>query len=252
MVDKILLVTGGLSEIGLEVINNMITNKKINKLILCEKPDKREKLNQLRHMILEQFNNSLDIDMLFFDANDKNEAEQQLLNCKTNFDYFLNLVGLNIFNSVLDVTEDEWDLIVDTNLKSSFFLSQAVSKKMVKSKTKGSIVLLASQHGVVANGLRAPYCASKAGVIQLAKSLGLELSSYGIRVNCVSPTYILDEKSKEFLLNKEVKKEYLSKIPLKKYALPSDIANACYFLLSEESAMITGQNIIIDGGYTIW
>ncbi|EAF2708563.1 SDR family oxidoreductase, partial [Listeria monocytogenes] len=168
------------------------------------------------------------------------------------FDYFLNLVGLNIFNSVLDVTEDEWDLIVDTNLKSSFFLSQAVSKKMVKSKTKGSIVLLASQHGVVANGLRAPYCASKAGVIQLAKSLALELSSYGIRVNCVSPTYILDEKSKEFLLNKEVKKEYLSKIPLKKYALPSDIANACYFLLSEESAMITGQNIIIDGGYTIW
>lgn len=136
-------------------------------------------------------------------------------------------------------------------MKGTFFLSQSIAKKMISDGIKGKIVNIGSQHGVVANGLRAPYCISKFGLIGLTKVLALEWSTFNILVNCVSPTYVKTSKSKDFLEHEDVKKAYLYKIPLKKYALPHDISYAVLFLSSDQNQIITGENILVDGGYTL-
>lgn len=163
----------------------------------------------------------------------------------------VNCAGVNIFKRFIEIQMNEWDQIMDVNLKGTFFLTQAVAARMIRNKIKGRIVNIGSQHGVVANGLRAPYCVSKFGLVGMTKVLALELAVHGIRVNCVSSTYIYTEKSSEFLDEKQVKVVYLSKIPLCKYARPHDIANAVFFLADCRNGMITGENLIVDGGYTI-
>lgn len=163
---------------------------------------------------------------------------------------FSYLAGINMLVSALEMTEEIWDRIMDINLKGFFFLSQVIAKNMILNGG-GSILGIASQHGVVANIDRAPYCASKAGMIHLAKELALEWAKYGIRVNMVSPTMILSDKNKDILEAARAKKEYLAKIPLKKYAVPKDVSAAILFLNSDKASMITGQNLVVDGGWTI-
>ncbi|MBR6626781.1 MAG: SDR family oxidoreductase [Lachnospiraceae bacterium] len=165
-------------------------------------------------------------------------------------DSLIYLAGINILAPALEVTEDIWDRVMEINLKGFFFMARMVANNMILNGG-GSILGVASQHGVVANIDRAAYCASKAGMIHLAKELALEWARYGIRVNVVSPTMILSEKNKDMLEGARAKKEYLAKIPLKKYAVPEDISAAILFLNSEKAAMMTGQNMIIDGGWTI-
>lgn len=160
------------------------------------------------------------------------------------------LAGINILIPALEMTEEIWDKIININLRGFFFLSQVIAKNMIL-HGGGSILGIASQHGIVANVDRAAYCASKAGMIHLAKELALEWAKYGIRVNIVSPTMILSEKNKDILEGARAKKEYLAKIPLKKYAVPEDISEAILFLNSDKASMITGQNLVIDGGWTI-
>lgn len=163
----------------------------------------------------------------------------------------VNCAGVNIFKRFIEIEMTDWNQIMDVNLKSTFFLTQAVAVRMIRDKIKGRIVNIGSQHGIVANGLRAPYCVSKFGLVGMTKALALELAVYGIRVNCVSPTYIYTEKSSVFLEEKQVKIAYLSKIPLCKYARPNDIANAVFFMADSQNGMITGENLVVDGGYTI-
>ncbi|WP_283748755.1 SDR family NAD(P)-dependent oxidoreductase, partial [Bacillus cereus] len=105
-------------------------------------------------------------------------------------DILINCAGNNYFVPALEVSEENWQKIIDVNLKGTFFLSQSIAKKMISDGIKGKIVNIGSQHGVVANGLRAPYCISKFGLIGLTKVLALEWSTFNILVNCVSPTYV--------------------------------------------------------------
>ena len=166
-------------------------------------------------------------------------------------DSFVYLAGINVLVSALETTEEIWDRIIDVNLKGFFFVSKVIAKNMILNGG-GSILGIASQHAVVANVDRAAYCASKAGMIHLAKELALEWAKYGIRVNMVSPTMIFSEKNKEILDGNRAKKEYLIKIPLRKYAVPEDVSSAILFLNSDKASMITGQNLIVDGGWTIY
>ena len=163
----------------------------------------------------------------------------------------LNKSRINVLVSALETTEEIWDRIIDVNLKGFFFVSKVIAKNMILNGG-GSILGIASQHAVVANVDRAAYCASKAGMIHLAKELALEWAKYGIRVNMVSPTMIFSEKNKEILDGNRAKKEYLIKIPLRKYAVPEDVSSAILFLNSDKASMITGQNLIVDGGWTIY
>ena len=160
------------------------------------------------------------------------------------------LAGINILTPAIRVTEDIWDSIQNVNVRGFFFVSQMIARNMIMNQG-GSIVGIASQHGVVASADRAAYCASKAAMIHLSKELSLEWAKYKIRVNTVSPTMILSQKNETLLNTPLLRKEYLSKIPLKQYARPADVSDAVIFLSSPGAGMITGHNLIVDGGWTI-
>ncbi|MBY7665194.1 SDR family NAD(P)-dependent oxidoreductase [Staphylococcus agnetis] len=231
---KVLIVGAG-SEIAENIVKYHINHK--DDVSIIDHPSNKNNFVMDNEFVCKYFIDVTDYSEVkgFFDALDKP------------FEKLYFLVGTNIFKDVFSVTNSDWDHIMNTNLKSFFFFSQFFAKKL---RRKGNIVCIGSQHGVVANGLRAPYCTSKGGLIHLTKVLALEYSVYSIRVNCVSPTYILTEKSKNFLNNDNVKKEFLTKIPLQKYVSPEEVADCCIFL--NNSSSITGHNLIIDGGYSIW
>lgn len=161
----------------------------------------------------------------------------------------VNNAGINLLTPSLTLTWEQWDQVLDINLKGTFFLTQEVAKRMIQKKD-GTIINIASQHGVVGNELRAAYCSSKAGIVNLTKALSYEWARHGIRVNAVSPTYVLTEVNGDLLHSNDFMRKALQKIPLRRYATPEDIANAVLFLSSELSSMITGHNLLVDGGYT--
>lgn len=165
-------------------------------------------------------------------------------------DVLVNAVGLNCPTSARFMTEPVWDEVVDTNLKGIYFLTQAIANHSLI-KRQGVIVNISSQHGIVGNENRVHYCASKAGVIGMTKALACEWAKYKVRVNCVSPTFIITEKNNSYLNTPYNRQFSLHKIPLGEYALPEDVANGIIFLAGPKSRMITGHNLVIDGGYTI-
>jgi len=165
-------------------------------------------------------------------------------------DYLINNAGVNLLSPALNLTQEEWDFVVDINLKGTFFLTREIAKAMVRRK-RGSIVMIASQHGVVGNENRAPYCASKAGLIHLTKALAIEWAKYGIRVNAVSPTFVVTEANGHLIKDNQFQRTNLPKIPLRKFAVPQDIAGAVLFLAADSAGMITGHNLVVDGGWTI-
>ncbi len=168
----------------------------------------------------------------------------------SNIDILINNVGVNQLVPALQVKEEDWDTILDTNLKGTFLMCQSIGRLMVKAR-EGSIVNIASQHGIVGNNLRAPYCASKAGVINLTRELALEWAKYNIRVNCVSPTYVINEKNKTMLSDNINFKKTLTSIPMGRYCTPLDVAQSVLFLSGPLASLVTGHNLVVDGGYTI-
>lgn len=164
-------------------------------------------------------------------------------------DVLINNAGINILMPSLEMTEDIWDKVVDVNLKGIFFTMKEAAKIMVKNNG-GSIVSIASQHGIIGNENRAPYCSSKAGLVNLTKALSYEWAKYDIRVNTISPTYVLLEENEELLMSSKGKKQYLNSIPLRKYCTKEHIASAVKYLTSQSSSIMTGHNLVLDGGYT--
>lgn len=167
----------------------------------------------------------------------------------SSIDILINNAGINILVPALEVNEEMWDEILNINLKGAFFSMQQAARIMIKNNG-GNIVNMASQHGIVGNRNRAPYCSSKAGLINLTRALSYEWANYNIRVNSVSPTFILNDSNEEYLLDTKQRKEYLNNIPLRKYCVPKDIAHSVLYLISPNSGMVTGHNLVIDGGWT--
>jgi 2-deoxy-D-gluconate 3-dehydrogenase len=179
------------------------------------------------------------------------ETVSALLEVSGGIDLLVNNAGVNVPKPAVEVTEADWDSILDTNLKGAFFLSTALGRHWLESGTPGAVVNVASQAGLVAIEERAPYCTSKAGMIHLTRSLALEWASAGIRVNAVAPTFIRTELTASSLDRPEWAAELLSRIPAGRFGEPEDIVGAVAFLLSDAAAMVTGHTITIDGGYTI-
>ena len=135
------------------------------------------------------------------------------------------------------------------NLKGSFFLTKLIGQASLIDR-KGNVVFISSQHGVVGNVMRTAYCSSKAGILGLVRALTADWSVFDVRVNAVSPTYIMHKDNEDFLMSPREKRNMLNKIPLHKYASVSDISSAVLFISSDKASMITGHNLIVDGGYT--
>lgn len=160
-------------------------------------------------------------------------------------DVLVNNAGITRDNLLMRMSEEEFDKVIETNLKGTFVVTKAVTKYMMK-KRSGSIVNLSSVVGVVGNAGQCNYSASKAGVIGFTKSVAKELSSRNIRANAVAPGFI--ETDMTAVLSDAVKENIHNQIPLKRMGLAKEVANLVYFLGSDESSYITGQVINVDGG----
>jgi len=182
-----------------------------------------------------------------------NPADVETLIKKTveNFgsvDFLINNAGITRDNLSLVMTEEQWDMVIDINLKGTFLCSQAAARHMIK-KRFGRIVNMASVSGILGTGGQANYASSKAGVISLTKSFARELGKRNVTVNAVAPGYIATEMTRE--LPEEVKAEYLKQIPLKRAGTPEDIAEAVQFLISPSASYITGIVLNVSGGLLI-
>ena len=163
-------------------------------------------------------------------------------------DILVNNAGVTKDNLLIRMSEEDWDLVLDVNLKGVFLCTKAVARAMMK-KRYGKIINISSIVGVNGNAGQGNYSASKAGVIGFTKSIAKELASRGIRVNAIAPGFI--ETDMTNILKEEIKKEMIESIPLNSLGKPKDIANLAVFLASEESDYITGQVIKVDGGMAI-
>lgn len=160
-------------------------------------------------------------------------------------DVLVNNAGITKDNLLMRMSEEEFDKVIEVNLKGTFIVTKAVTKYMMK-KRQGSIINLSSVVGVAGNAGQCNYSASKAGIIGFTKSLAKELSSRNIRVNAVAPGFI--ETDMTAVLPDKVKELIHEQIPLKRMGKASEVADVIYFLGSEQSTYITGQVINIDGG----
>ncbi len=165
-------------------------------------------------------------------------------------DALVNSAGINILDLAENVKEEDWDSVLATDLKASFFMAQEVGKYMIEEKVPGSIVNITSQAGVIALERHVAYCAAKAGVKAMTEVLALEWGKYGIRINAVAPTIVLTELGHE-AWDGPVGDAFKEKMPSRRFAEPEEIAAVIAFLCSDASGMITGHNLVVDGGYTI-
>ena len=163
-------------------------------------------------------------------------------------DILVNNAGITKDTLLMRMTEEQWDAVINVNLKSVFNFTKAVSAIMLKQKS-GSIISMSSVVGVSGNAGQANYSASKAGMIALAKSIAQELGSRGIRANAIAPGFIMTAMTDA--LSEEVKAEWCKKIPLRRGGTPEDVANIATFLASDMSSYVSGQVIQVDGGMNI-
>ena len=163
-------------------------------------------------------------------------------------DVLVNNAGITRDNISIRMSEQEWDLVLNINLKGTFLCSQAAAKEMMK-KRFGRIVNIASVSGILGTAGQANYASSKAGVIALTKAMARELGGRNITVNAVAPGYIITEMTEK--LPEKVKDAYLTQIPLKRGGTPEDVANGVNFLISPDASYITGIVLNISGGLVI-
>jgi 3-oxoacyl-[acyl-carrier protein] reductase len=182
------------------------------------------------------------------DASDFKAAEELIASVLNDFgriDVVVNNAGITRDNLLMRMSEEHFDEVIRTNLKSVFNITKAVQKSMLKER-KGSIINISSVVGVKGNAGQANYAASKAGIIGFTKSIALELGSRNIRCNAIAPGFIETEMTA--VLNPDVVKQWREAIPLKRGGTPEDVANLVVFLASDMSSYITGQVINVDGG----
>ncbi|MFC4633396.1 3-oxoacyl-[acyl-carrier-protein] reductase [Dokdonia ponticola] len=181
-------------------------------------------------------------------AADFEEAQQLVKDVVEDFggiDILINNAGITKDNLLMRMSEEDFDTVIEINLKSIFNMTKAVQRTMLKQR-HGSIINMSSVVGVKGNAGQANYAASKAGMIGFSKSMALELGSRNIRTNVIAPGFIETEMTAK--LDEDTVNSWRNAIPLKRGGTPEDIANACVFLASDLSAYVTGQVLNVDGG----
>jgi NAD(P)-dependent dehydrogenase (short-subunit alcohol dehydrogenase family) len=166
-------------------------------------------------------------------------------------DILVNNAGLNIRTPALEVTEEEWQTIVDTDLRGAFFMAQQVGKHMVERK-RGSIINISSVGGHVALRTGVVYAAAKAGVIQMTKVLALEWGKHNVRVNGIAPWYFRTPLTEKLLDNPEYLADIVARTPLGRVGDVSELVGPTVFLASDASSYMTGHTLFVDGGMTIY
>lgn len=239
---KIAVVTGASRGIG-RAIALQLASEGAN--VVVNYSGNVEKANQVVEEIKKLGKNAIAVKANIAD----NEAVQNLMNKAIEefgaIDILVNNAGITRDNLIMRMKEDEWDDVLNTNLKGVFLCTKAVTRQMMKQRS-GRIINISSIVGVMGNAGQANYVAAKAGVIGLTKTTARELASRNILVNAIAPGFITTEMTDE--LPEEIKSAMLAQIPVAKLGQPENIAKAVVFFASDDSSYITGQTLHVDGG----
>ena len=233
--DKVVLITGGSRGIG-KAIAELFINENATVIVTY------------RNSIDNEYFNSKNIFHFKCDVADMKSVQDVtdgILKDHSKIDVLVNNAGITKDGLLMRMSEEDWDAVLDTNLKGVFNMTKAVSRSMM-SKRYGKIINITSIVGITGNAGQANYVASKAGVIGFTKSVAKELASRNININAVAPGFIETEMTDK--LPEEVRKNYMNSIPLKRFGKGEDIAKTVRFLASDDSGYITGQTICVDGG----
>jgi glycerol dehydrogenase len=244
LTDKVSLITGGAAGIGRAIAT--LFSEKGAKLVLADlNPD----IAKIASEICPDPSRVLSITANLTVSGDLNQVVETAVNHFGRIDILINNAGIALLEDALTVPEESWDRTMAINLRAPFFLAQRAAREMVKTGG-GRIVNLASQAGVIALDKHVAYCASKAAIISMTKVLALEWARFNIQTNSISPTVVLTELGRKAWAG-DVGEQMKKKIPNGRFAHPEEIAACALFLASQAAAMINGENLIVDGGYTI-
>ncbi|MDC0611852.1 D-threitol dehydrogenase [Vibrio sp.] len=239
---KTAIVTGGASGIGFAIAKLFVANG-AKVVLLDSNPNVGQVAERLSHY------KAVGLQVNLMDFSNYKTIESELESRASCIDILVNNAGLVELEAALDMKEENWDRTMALNTKAPFMLSQIIGRKMVK-QGSGKIVNLASQAALVAIDQHLAYCASKAAIVAMTKVMAMEWGGLGVRVNSISPTVVMTELGQKAWAG-EKGEAMKAMIPLGRFAQPEDIAEVALFLSSERSGMVTGENIVVDGGYTI-
>ena len=183
-----------------------------------------------------------------FSKDDQTSVFIKYLSSLGKLDVCVNNAGINIIEHVFDVTADNFDLVQKINVQAPYLISQVVAKVMAPNKY-GRIVNIASIWSVNSKRGRSSYCTSKAAIVGMTRSLATDLAEHNILVNCISPGFTLTDLTRESLSREEMK-TLSAQVPLNRMGKPSEIAEVAWFMCSPKNSYMTGQNIVVDGGFT--
>jgi NAD(P)-dependent dehydrogenase (short-subunit alcohol dehydrogenase family) len=166
------------------------------------------------------------------------------------YDILVNNAGTNRPKPVTEVTHDDYDAVLNLNVRSAYFVAQGAIKAMLRDKIKGSLIHMSSQMGHVGGPNRTLYCASKWAIEGMSKAMALDIAAHGIRSNTIAPTFIQTPMTQPFLADPAFKASVLSKIKLGRVGQVEDIMGAILYLASDLSTLVTGTSLLVDGGWT--
>lgn len=236
--NKKVLVTGGTRGIGKKIAEEFSKNGALVTITGTSKSKPEWCLDNINY---EQLN--------IQDGLNWQERVDEIVNQYDGFDILVNNAGINKVNKIFETSKEDISNILLTNLNAPIYITSSVSKKMVDKKY-GYIINIGSIFGVVSKEGRSPYTASKSGLIGVTRAMAIDLGPYNIYVNTLSPGFVNTELTRRILGEKGME-EMKKRIPMQKLATVDDIAPAVLFLASDQNKYITGQNIIVDGGFTI-
>ena len=226
----------GMMEAGAEVVPISRDKVKVNEML--------KEINRFQKKVIE----------VESDVTNKDSVKRTLESVLKAFgkvDILINSAGAHIKKNSLEITEKEWDHVIDTNLKGTFLTCQVFGEQMQKQKD-GRIINIASLGAHVALLETAPYCASKAGVLLLTKCLAVECAKYNIRVNCISPGVFRTTLNEKALTDPDRLDRIISNTPMHRLGQTKELVGAAIYLASDASSFVTGENISVDGGFLAW
>ncbi|RLQ95775.1 3-oxoacyl-[acyl-carrier-protein] reductase [Falsibacillus albus] len=239
---KVALVTGGSRGIGREIA---IELAKEGAKVAVNYAGSEAKANEVVDEIKSLGGEAIAIQCNVADGEQVQNMVKETINRFGQMDILVNNAGITRDNLIMRMKEDEWDDVINTNLKGVFLCTKAVTRQMMKQRS-GRIINISSIVGVSGNAGQANYVAAKSGVIGLTKTTAKELSSRGITVNAIAPGFISSDMTDK--LSEEVKAEMFKQIPLARFGEPKDIAKVVTFLASDAANYMTGQTLHVDGG----
>ncbi len=240
--DKVALVTGASRGIGREIAQTLAA---YGASVIVNYNGSKDRADEVVEMIFAAGGKAIAVKADVAKAEEIARLFEEAQAAFGRIDILVNNAGITRDNLILKMSEEEYDTVLDTNLKGAFLCMKHAAKIMLRQKN-GRIINISSISGIAGNAGQANYCAAKAGLIGLTKSLAKELGSRGITVNAVAPGFIETEMTEK--LSEQVKEGMLAQIPLKRAGSVKDIAEAVAFLASERAAYITGQTLSVNGG----